>query len=145
MTSPTPGLSSERRGEERLATGGFPLLSPADAKIVDCGRRGAGIETNAHLAVGSLTTISVFVPQGEVELLGRVCWARMVAARAVGGGDYEPVFRAGLSFIDEQSLGAWDRLRAVLVPQPRRRRKASRPRRRVIKWRRPQLGSQRPE
>ena len=136
MLSDTTGLSSERRQEARLAGGRFPLLAPAAAAIVDCGARGLGIETSSHLAVGSLANVSLFVPTGELELLGRVCWARMVGSRELEGGDSEPIFRVGLSFVEGQSFDDWDRLRARLTSggnaESRRR-----PRRKIVRWRRP--------
>lgn len=130
------GAVRERRVDNRFAAYGFPLLAPAAACLVDCAARGAGIETSAHLGVGSLTSISVLSPAGELPLVGRVCWARLVRSRPLGAGDSEPVYRAGLSFLDGQALGAWRGLVSGLL-SPAAARELRRPRRRVVKWRPP--------
>ena len=138
MLSDTRDLLRERRRKVRHNLGGFPLLTPAASILVDCGPRGLGIETGVHLTVGSLTSIGVFVPAGSMELIGRVCWARLVASRARGGGECEPVFRAGIALVEGQSLEGWDRLRAQLVPPFNGTAgRGVAPRRRVVKWRPP--------
>lgn len=73
-----------------------------------------------------------------MELIGSVCWARLVANRDRGGGECEPVFRAGIALADGQSLEGWDRLREQLVPPyGRADGRGVAPRRRVVKWRPP--------
>ena len=146
MLSDWRETGAERRREERCDGGGFPLLSPAEATLVDCGPRGLGIETKAHLGVGGLTKVNVFLPTGQIELLGRVCWARLVGNKWLAEGESQPVFRAGLSLVEGQSLDAWDRLLGRLITPWSKHRGAARPKRRVIKWQPPgQRAAQRPE
>lgn len=96
-----------------------------------------GIETKTHLGVGGLTQVSIFLPNGQIDMVGHVCWARLVDNRWVADGESEPVFRAGVSLVEGQSLEAWDRLRGALFSLAKRRRPAARPQRRVVKWRPP--------
>ncbi len=130
------GALRERRVDSRFAAYGFPLLAPADGCIVDCGARGVGIETSVHLGVGSLTSISVVAPAGELPLVGRVCWARLVGNRSLGGGESEPVYRAGISFPKGQSLDPWRGLVSRVI-SPAAAREPKRPRRKIVKWRPP--------
>ena len=55
----------------------------------------------------------------------------------LGEGESEPIFRAGLSLVEGQSLEAWDRLRGSLIKPRGGRLKTPRPKRRVVKWRPP--------
>lgn len=136
MLSDLPGPFAERRREKRLAAGGFPLLTPSESTLVDCARRGVGIETGSHLAVGREIDVHLFLPAGELTLLGRVRWARFVGNRR-RDGETAPVFRVGLSLAEGPSLDAWERVRSGLIAPPGGRRRAARPRRRIVRWRRP--------
>ena len=124
------GPGSERRDHGRASAYGVPLIAPSGASLVDCSRRGAGVETDEPLPVGSLAELEVVLPEGEIKLLGRVCWSGPVGEETGA----RAAFRAGLDFVPGQSFGIWkglvQDLGAPSGPDTRLR-----PGRRVVKWR----------
>ncbi len=69
-----------------------PVLS---GRILNLSRRGLAIETGSALRVGARCRFTVTGGERTAEFHGRILWCRLRTIRPAGG-DFEPVYRAGI-------------------------------------------------
>jgi hypothetical protein len=126
--------SPELRCEERFSDSTLWISAPFRALAVDCSINGLGIETSEELPVGATWPVALRTGEKEIVLIGTIRWARLDRTRALGNGDVEPVYRAGLAFMDGMSIERWRRAFSRVL---RRRASTGFPGRTVVRWQKP--------
>lgn len=93
---------SERRHKVRFDVEGLHggVRLPSDARIVDLGFGGLGVETDRWLQVGRGYTVSLPTGATPLRIQGTVAWCRLARTAKNDSGESAPVYKAGIQFQD---------------------------------------------
>lgn len=93
---------SERRHKVRFDVEGLQggVRLPADARIVDLGFGGLGVETDRWLQVGRGYTVNLPTGGTALRVLGTVAWCRLARTVKNRQGESTPLYKAGIEFRD---------------------------------------------
>lgn len=95
---------SERRHKVRFDVEGLHggVRLPSDARIVDLGFGGLGVETDRWLQVGRGYTVSLPTGRTPLRVQGTVAWCRLAGTAKNAAGESAPVYKAGIQFRDPE-------------------------------------------
>lgn len=93
---------SERRHKVRFDVEGLQggVKLPSDARVVDLGFGGLGVETDRWLQVGRGYTVSLPTDRAPLRIQGTVAWCRLARTAKNAAGETAPVYKAGIQFQD---------------------------------------------
>jgi Tfp pilus assembly protein PilZ len=93
---------SERRQRVRFDVEGLHggVRLPSDARIVDLGFGGLGVETDRWLQVGRGYMVSLPTDRVPLRVQGTVAWCRLARTAKNRAGESAPVYKAGIEFQD---------------------------------------------
>ena len=93
------GAPDERRHQRDPAIG-FTLRNPVAGQVIDISSGGFGIEGPRPLNLSDQYPFTLSIGTSRVRVRGEVRWCKLVRTSLLKKGEFAPIYRVGVSFLD---------------------------------------------
>lgn len=105
---------NERRKHPRVSADYSRCWCPSVGAILNVSSEGLAIETLDKLAVGESRSLKSRMMGIELDLVVQVRWSKRFGSVRLGSKS-EPIYQVGLSIVEPQSSGSWQRMLEALA------------------------------
>ena len=90
----------DERHHQRDPAIGFTLRNPVAGQVIDISAGGFGIKGPCPLNLSDQYPFTLSIGTSRVRVRGEVRWCKLVGTSLLEKGEFAPIYRVGVSFLD---------------------------------------------